>query len=274
MRRAGVGGVCLNHRMDFERLRAYLDADFLRLRSAVAAADSGAAVPSCPGWTVDDLARHVAAVYLEKAESMRLGTASDNWQPAEPGSDPVKLLDETYASLVAQLDAPAVGGYRPADATPTWYEPDQTVGFWIRRMAQETVIHRIDAELAAGLPVEPIPDDLALDGIDEVLKVFLAYNTVRWPEDFAALLDPPEEGLVLVSSGQSDWAVQAARTGVSITDGVPSSTGPDVAVSISGEPAEVLRRLWGRALPGDEVTLEGEAPLIAQFQALLVTATQ
>jgi len=28
-------------------------------------------------------------------------------------------------------------------------------------MAQETVIHRIDAELAAGLPVTPVPADLA-----------------------------------------------------------------------------------------------------------------
>jgi hypothetical protein len=34
----------------------------------------------------------------------------------------------------------------PASRDPagSWYTPDQTVGFWIRRMAQETVIHRID----------------------------------------------------------------------------------------------------------------------------------
>ena len=49
--------------------------------------------------------------------------------------------------------------------------------FWIRRMAQETVIHRVDAELALGEPFAPIPDDLALDGIDEVLERFLAFGT-------------------------------------------------------------------------------------------------
>ena len=52
----------------------------------------------------------------------------------------------------------------PGAPAPTWFGPDQTVGFWIRRMAQETVIHRIDAELAAGLPVTPVPGDLAADG--------------------------------------------------------------------------------------------------------------
>jgi hypothetical protein len=36
-------------------------------------------------------------------------------------------------------------------------------------MAQETVIHRADAELAAGAPVAVIPGDLAADGIDELL---------------------------------------------------------------------------------------------------------
>jgi hypothetical protein len=40
-------------------------------------------------------------------------------------------------------------------------------------MAQETVIHRVDAELAAGAPVAVIPGDLAADGIDELLAAFV-----------------------------------------------------------------------------------------------------
>jgi hypothetical protein len=51
--------------------------------------------------------------------------------------------------------------------------PDQTVGFWIRRMAQETVVHRVDAELAAEVAPGAIPDDIALDGIDEFLIAFI-----------------------------------------------------------------------------------------------------
>lgn len=63
---------------------------------------------------------------------------------------------------------------RPEDPAGSWHTSDQEVGFWIRRMAQETVIHRIDAELATGQPVAPVPAGLAVDGIDETLKVFVA----------------------------------------------------------------------------------------------------
>ena len=46
-------------------------------------------------------------------------------------------------------------------------------------MAQETVIHRIDAELGDGAPFAPVPDDLAIDGIDELLRIFVAYSRGR-----------------------------------------------------------------------------------------------
>ena len=55
-------------------------------------------------------------------------------------------------------------------------------------MAQETVIHRLDAELALGAPIAPIPEDLAVDGIDEVLKLFVGYGSHAWLEDFQPLL--------------------------------------------------------------------------------------
>ena len=43
-------------------------------------------------------------------------------------------------------------------------------------MAQETVIHRVDAELGAGAELAPIPVDLAHDGIDEFLVAFVEYG--------------------------------------------------------------------------------------------------
>lgn len=51
----------------------------------------------------------------------------------------------------------------------------------------------IDAELAVGAPVGPIPDDLAVDGIDELLKVFVAYDVEKWPEDYAEVLGASPE---------------------------------------------------------------------------------
>src|SRR6478735_3080028 len=143
--------------MDFARFLDALGADFDRLR-AVAPRDPSAVVPTCPGWTVADLTRHVGEVYLHKTLAIRDGLEPAPWPPRELArEEPLALLDRAYAALREQFDLHA-----PEDPAGAWYTPDQTVGFWIRRMAQETVIHRIDAELGTGQPVAPVPADLAV----------------------------------------------------------------------------------------------------------------
>src|SRR5262249_18446029 len=85
--------------MEYSRFLDCQAADFARLR-AVVAIDLTAQVPSCPGWTVADLAHHVGAVYLHKALAMREGVEPDPWPPAELASeDPLALLDRSYAEL-------------------------------------------------------------------------------------------------------------------------------------------------------------------------------
>src|SRR5215469_3181220 len=45
-------------------------------------------------------------------------------------------------------------------------------GFWIRRMAHETLVHRADAQLAAGAAPEPLIEaEVAADAIDEWLML-------------------------------------------------------------------------------------------------------
>ena len=133
--------------MERDAFLAYLDADFRRLRAV--AADPAAPVPSCPEWTVDDLRRHVAMVYLHKVECMRRGGDPDTWPPDLDGEETAALLDRSYADAGRRVRR----AVRQRPARARWYGPDQTVGFWVRRMAQETVIHRVDAELAAGEPI-------------------------------------------------------------------------------------------------------------------------
>ncbi len=178
--------------MEYSRFLDRLAADFARLRKVVAA-DLTAAVPTCPGWTAAGLAHHVGEVYTHKTQAMREGAEPENWPPEGlAGEPPLALLDRSYGELVREFAA-----RKPEDPTGTWYKPDQTVGFCIRRMAQETVVHRIDAELAAGQPVAEVPDDLAIDGIDELLKVFLAYGVDTWGSHFEDIL-----------AGSRGWASQ------------------------------------------------------------------
>lgn len=241
----------------------YLDCladDYARLRE-VAPAAADARVPSCPDWTGDDLVRHVAEVYRHKTEAMRHGRYPT---PADFGDEPpLDSLDRTYAALVAEFAA-----RKPDEPSLTWYEPEQTVGFWMRRMAQETLIHRIDAELAADVPHSPVPTDLAIDGIDEVLVRFLAYESVDSTEEFAPHLSDDEGRTIRVDTTQASWSIQLGPTVVSVEPGHA-----DAEASVGGEPGAVLRWLWRRA--GDEeVVLDGFPWVIGKLRQLMGLATQ
>ena len=257
----------------FAGLRARLGEDFRLLRAAIAAADPDAPVPSCPDWTANRLAHHVAHTYLHKVECIRTGAFPEDRPPADLNPDPVGVLDESYAALGAVFDE-----HRPQDPAATWHGPDQTVGFWIRRMCQETVVHRVDAEQAAGLELAPIPAEVALDGVDEFLELFIGYMSREWAEHFADVLEHADPRPVSVVCGGRSWTLEARPEGVEVRPAlaVPGSEGGGEAgepTLVEGEPAELLLWLWGRV--GDRsVRRQGDPALLEQFLALRKKATQ
>jgi uncharacterized protein (TIGR03083 family) len=251
--------------MDHSRYLECLAADHGDLRDAAASVELTVPVPSCPGWTMGDLVFHVAEVYLHKVTVMRTGEWPEQWPPPGAAAEaPLPLLGRAYGQLIAEF-----GARQPADATPTWYDPDQTVAFWIRRMAQETVIHRIDAELAAGLPVTPVPDDLAVDGVDEVLKCFLGYDVEALGLLTGGhLASDGGQDTINVLAGQTVWTVRPSPAEVVITDGASAS--PRVVIQAAPDP--MLRWLWGRA--GDEaVRLTGEQAWADYLRRMLAAVT-
>jgi uncharacterized protein (TIGR03083 family) len=138
------------------------------LVEAATRAGLDATVPSCPDWDVAALLAHIGRVHRWAAACVERGEpVSPDELPASPpaGARPAWVRDGA-AALVAALRRPAT------DSTWTWY-PDGTVGFWQRRQAHETGMHRVDAELASGPPA-PIPAGLAADGIDELLMLLPA----------------------------------------------------------------------------------------------------
>jgi uncharacterized protein (TIGR03083 family) len=77
-------------------------------------------------------------------------------------------FDELFGRVQEEL------GGRDPDA-PAWsfvWSSGQNVGWWQRRQAQETAVHRYDVEAAAG-SAQPLDAHLAADGVDEFLTVFL-----------------------------------------------------------------------------------------------------
>jgi len=254
--------------MERSRYLECLASDFARLR-AVAPIDQSAAVPTCPGWTVADLTRHVGEVYLHKTLAIREGAEPEPWPP--PGlaaEEPLALLDRAYDGLLAELTS-----RRPEDPAGSWYAADPTVGFWVRRMAQETVIHRIDAELGTGQPVAPVPDDLAADGTDELLKVFLAYGVAEWGDYFTEALAASPGRAYIVRADGAAWRVRTGPGRVDVTDGAGDEPAD---VTVSGPPAAVLRWVWNREAPGEPsgVTVEGPPEALDELRRCITIATQ
>jgi uncharacterized protein (TIGR03083 family) len=251
--------------MEFPRLLDCLESDFTRLRSVVPP-DLDAVVPTCPDWTVADLTRHVGAVYLHKTACMRGGVEPDDWPPKGlEDEEPLALLDRGYAELRHEFAT-----RKPEDPAGGWYVPDRTVGFLIRRMAQETVIHRIDAELGAGQPVVPIPDDLAVDGIDELLKIFVAYGVAEWSQYFTEVLAGSPGRTYAVRTGRAAWRIRTGPGTFTVADG----DADPADVTVSGTPAAVLRWVWNREGGSSDVMIQGPPEAVEELKRCITTATQ
>jgi uncharacterized protein (TIGR03083 family) len=254
--------------MERSRFLDCLAADFDRLR-AVVPIEPTALVPSCPGWTVEDLTRHVGEVYLHKTLAIRDGAEPDPWPPTELAEEePLALLDRAYSALFHELST-----RRPEDPAGSWYTPDQTVGFWVRRMAHETVIHRIDAELGSGQPVAPVPDDLAVDGVDELLKVFVTYSVAEWGPYFADILAGSPGRTYAIRTDGAGWRVRTGPGLFTVDDGAGHDP---VDVTVSGPPTALLRWAWNRDSAGapPAVTIEGAPEAVDELRRCIVTATQ
>jgi uncharacterized protein (TIGR03083 family) len=242
--------------MEYDGFVEHVRRDGERLAS-VAEGDLATPVPSCPGWTVRDLVAHVAQVYEHKIECTRLGHAPDPWPPEWPDVDkPVGWYRDAHSRLLGMFDESDA-----ATPSATWWPADQTVGFWARRMAHETAVHRVDAELARGVET-PIDAELATDGVDELLRIMLEGD---WSED----ADEAATGQrVAIETGRRVWDVVLDRGAMTVSDG----DGPSDA-RLSGEPSDVLLWLWGRA-GDDRVTFEGDAETHRVLRERLTMATQ
>ncbi len=236
------------------------------MHDVLSGVDLGAPVPSCPGWTVKDLVEHTARVYLHKVASTELGREPEQWPPDLSGQTPLASFEDAYAKLTEMFAT-----HDPSDHSGTWYDPDQTVGFWIRRMAQETVIHRRDAELAVGDPT-PADRELAIDGIAELLDLFVAFPTTKWAAECKVVLEPADGDTVLVDTGDDRWLAKIGIGGVEVVRPVDV---PTATVRVSGSPSPLLFWLWHRSAPSDgHIEVEGEPAAIDRLHALLTLSTQ
>jgi uncharacterized protein (TIGR03083 family) len=216
-----------------------------------------AEVPSCPGWNIRDLVRHLMEIHLWAAAHVAqphdkpwvddLAELAEFWPDLavfwpEDG-DLVKWYLDTNANLVDALES------APLDVESFTFLPAPSpLAMWARRQAHETAVHRFDAENAAGIAsrFDPV---FASDGIDELLMAF-APRRDEFP------LESSKSMLVHATDTDDDWHVTLGPDGISTTRG----DGP-ADITLSGDASDIYLALWNR---GDDsnITVTGDENLL------------
>ncbi|MEW1656563.1 MULTISPECIES: maleylpyruvate isomerase family mycothiol-dependent enzyme [unclassified Streptomyces] len=171
--------------LDHGRYCAELLAETERFRAALRGADLTATVPTCPDWTLAELARHVGGAHRWAGELVATrATEVIAWGDVPGSGGPEGSTPEALDLWLAEGAERTVAALceAGADAAVWSWATDHTAGFWARRMAHETVVHRADAALTTGAAYE-VPPELAADCIDEWLQLCaLPEAAARWTE--------------------------------------------------------------------------------------------
>jgi uncharacterized protein (TIGR03083 family) len=237
--------------MDADRYLEALARESEALADAAAAAGPDAPVPTVEGWTVADLLAHCASGDLWARRIVESDTperASHDLPPDAPtGAALVPYFREGARQLVDLM-----GATDPAKSVWTFSPTDRTARFWRRRRANETAVHRFDAQSAAGA-ASPIDAELAADGIDEFLTVFVA----RFGTDVATAGETLHFHCTDVDG---EWLVQREGDELRITR---EHAKGDVAAR--GSASDLFLFVWGR-VPAERLEVFGDEAALERFR--------
>jgi uncharacterized protein (TIGR03083 family) len=218
------------------------------LSDVVATADLETRCPSCPEWSVRDLAHHIGVVQWYWGANVRAANAQERsggeLTPVPGDRDLLAWLGWCSYSLLGALreagpDAPCW----------TWWGEPRTAGAVGRHQAQEAAVHRWDAELATG-SVDSLRPELASDGVPEFIQIMVG-------ADADAL-----SGTVTLSATDTgaSWRVGGGSTG--------GSSGR--AAELQATASDLVLMLY-RRLPVPDSAVLGDPMLVAAFLSLADT---
>lgn len=238
-------------------------ASFLKARDEPS--DARVALPSCPGWNIGQLLRHLGGVQRWAEEVVR--TRADGPVPDEYHGELIEYADEDLAVVLPWLVESAAmlagtlheAGPRVAVWTPV---PAGSAEFYARRFTHEALMHRADVILALGeeFTVDP---PVAADALDEWMELgALPLHLDRDPR-VRELLGPgrtlrlhaTDEGL----GGEADWLVDLTGE---VVDWRRSRE--PAAVTVEAPLTALLLLVYGRLTPAAAgATVTGDENLLA-----------
>jgi len=245
--------------LEFPDLVTLIDDRSAAFRPARAAAPSlDVTVPSCPEWTLFDLARHLGEGRRAWAATVAAGPgATSKAAPGGPAAPRDRDALTVWLAASTQLLLDALREAGPERGCWTWWGNSQsppTCAAVARHQLQEVTVHTYDAQLTVGEP-QPLPVDVALDGVDEFLSTCCA-TTAAWPHEPATVDYHATEG----RSWRVELSAAGARTGRAPTNSAPATA------AASGTAGELVLLFYGR-IPLDALKLEGDPRVFDQLIA-------
>lgn len=252
----------------------HIQAESDHFASVLAAIDPASNVPTCPDWNARDLLKHLtrvhqfwAAVIGDRLTETAVGEFEQS-RPALP-DDLAQLLDlrgDATAHLVAALT-----DRHPSEPAWSWFPADQTVGFTGRMQTHEATMHRVDAELTAGLTISPIDPEVAADGVDHALNVMWAWAPVDAERRVTGTVE------LRAPDGCRSWFMNTIRWsgqawGQTFTDQIgcevaDTATPSPPGATITGTVEDLDLLVWTRA--DRHLVRTGDQHALSEFQAML-----
>ncbi|MEU9119375.1 maleylpyruvate isomerase family mycothiol-dependent enzyme [Streptomyces sp. NPDC048506] len=242
-----------------------------KFREVVRHGDLSATVPTCPDWTLADLARHLGGAHrwvgtIVATRATKNVDDADIPEGSGPAGEDAAALDAWLAEGVERTVA-ALREAGPDTEVWTW-SPVQRTGFWSRRMTHETVIHRADAALTAGSAFE-VPPEVAADCLEEWLQLCeLPVVAERFAQRWAELFGPGHtlhfHATDTPAELNAEWFLDL--TGERLTH---RRTHEKAAVALRAPLTDLLQVVY-RRLPADSERVEvlGERALLERWLAV------
>jgi uncharacterized protein (TIGR03083 family) len=242
-----------------EELAGHLEREVARLAEAVRRGPLDAEVAACPGWRLRKLAVHVGLVHWWAAGVLATeGVEEPRDLPSAPrapeGPGVADWLEEATTRLLGVLGSLAG---RPEAPRWNWSGRDLRAGWWFRRLAHETAVHRFDAESAVGAP-GPMDPELAVDGVDEFLEVALP----------RAAAGTPPTGLggslhLHATDRPGEWQVRLEQGVASV-----SRTHGRADAAVRGRAGDLELFVWNREVPG-RLEVLGDPSVASRWRELV-----
>jgi uncharacterized protein (TIGR03083 family) len=222
-----------------------------RFASVMSALPLDQDISTCPGWTVLDLAEHLGVIHRWAEELVRRRSPARIARAPLENRDAVspEWIIEGGERLVATLLAA-----NPDDEMWAW-GLDQHVRFWSRRQLHETLVHRMDLELAA--QVSPRADPaMAADAIDEFLGN--VEKVGAHSSELAQLRGHGEKLALRASDSETLWVVTFDDDGFRVSNDDDSFDAELIGSSVD----LLLVTLRRRSVDQGGVELKGERQLV------------